>query len=200
MSITETPQRANLLTRMRGILFSPTAEWAIIRSEPSTIPQLFLGYACLLVLLPIIAGFLQLLFHYHVSLLAVAEISIVSYALTIGAIFVEGMFFNASASMFGGEKNLIQAMKAAVYSQTAGCVAGIVTGVPFLGFVMFLAGIYGLYILWLGLPRLMKVRADKALGYVVLNLVLTYLLNLVVLGLIFVSTRAIITAFAQAQT
>ena len=65
------------------------------------------------------------------------------------------------AASFDGQKNQVQAMKAAVYSSTATWVAGVLNVIPVLGILALIASVYGLYILWLGLPKLMKVPAEK---------------------------------------
>jgi hypothetical protein len=54
---------------------------------------------------------------------------------------------------------------------------------PMLG-VLAILGLYSFYLLYLGLPMLMKVPADKAVGYfivtVILGLVMTFIINAIV--------------------
>ena len=58
----------------------------------------------------------------------------------------------------------MQALKVAAYSSTASWVAGIFGLIPALSWLRIL-GLYSLYLLYLGLPVLMKAPQDKAAGY-----------------------------------
>ncbi len=87
--------------------------------------------------------------------------------MTIIGIAILAFIINALAPSFGGEKNTIQAWKVAVYSYTPAWVAGVLQIIPLLSPLAILGALYGLYLLYLGLPRLMKSPADKALGYTV---------------------------------
>src|SRR3546814_386237 len=91
-----------------------------------------------------------------------------SYVLTLAAIYIVALVIDALAPTFGGQKNPIQALKVAVYSGTAGWVAGIASLLPTLAILGGLVGgLYSLYLLYLGLPRLMKAPEDKAVVYTV---------------------------------
>src|SRR5262249_35318860 len=65
---------------------------------------------------------------------------------------------------FGAEKNFPNAVKLSAYSHTPLWLAGIFLLIPGLNFLLIL-GLYGFYLLWVGLPMLMKVGNDKALPY-----------------------------------
>lgn len=62
---------------------------------------------------------------------------------------------------FGGTSDRLNAFKLAVYASTAAWVAGVFNLVPGLGFLSIL-GLYSIYLLYTGLPVLMKVPQDKA--------------------------------------
>ena len=68
------------------------------------------------------------------------------------------------APRFGAEKNFPNAVKLSAYSHTPLWLAGIFLLIPGLNFLLIL-GLYGFYLLWVGLPMLMKVPNDKALPY-----------------------------------
>ena len=70
----------------------------------------------------------------------------------------------ALAPTFGADKNTKNALKLTVYSYTPAWLAGIFLLVPGLSFFSIL-GLYGFYLLWLGLPVLMRAPRDKALPY-----------------------------------
>jgi uncharacterized membrane protein YeaQ/YmgE (transglycosylase-associated protein family) len=106
--------------------------------------------------------------------------AITSYIGALVGIFVMMHVFNALAPSFGGQKSEVQAMKVAAYSCTAIWVAGILALVPSLAMVGLLLGLYSLYLLWLGGPRLMRVPGDKAATYTIAAIVATIVVFLVV--------------------
>jgi hypothetical protein len=196
MSTTDVPAPPTLFARARGILLNPTIEWRSIRAETTTVPRLFTGYACILMAIPAIAVSVQLTFFGHTGLPAAIVVMVLSYALSLLGLVIQGGIFNILSPSFGGERNFVQAMKLAIYPQTAACVAGVLTIFPLTGIVVIAAGIYGLYILWLGLPRLMKVPQDKAVGYVILSLLLALAVNVMLVMLLAVATRAVVVGMA----
>jgi hypothetical protein len=59
-------------------------------------------------------------------------------------------------------------------------VVGIVAIFPPLGLLAILGGLYGLYVLYLGLPKLMRVPSEKGLGYTIVTIIVAFVLFLVV--------------------
>ena len=176
--IQDGPARANLISRVTGILMRPAAEWDVIDGEPATIPGLFTGYACILAAIPPLATVLQGLLFMHWTIVIV--LAALTYVASLIGVFLVGLIFDALAPSFEGQKNPVQAMKAAVYPFTAVWVAGILSIVPILGILAILAGLYGLYILYLGLPKMMKVPQDKATVYVIVSVVVAIVVQAVI--------------------
>src|SRR5439155_18721488 len=90
--------------------------------------------------------------------------AIVGYVLTFVTVFVVALIIDALAPTFGAQKGFPNALKLSVYSYTPFWLAGIFLLIPGLSFLTIL-GLYGLYLLWLGLPPLMQAPRDKALPY-----------------------------------
>ena len=81
---------------------------------------------------------------------------------------------------------MAQATKVAVYSFTAGWVGGVFLIIPFVGgFLALLASLYGLYLLYLGLPKLMRNPEDKTIGYTAVVVIVTIVVLVVVNALVF---------------
>ena len=76
----------------------------------------------------------------------------------------------ALAPTVGATKNRVQALKVAAYSLTASWLVCVIGLIPSLS-MLWILGLYSLYLLWIGLPKLMKVPADKVIGYVVASIV-----------------------------
>ena len=99
------------------------------------------------------------------------------------------LIIDALAPTFGSTKDQMQALKTAVYSMTAYWVASAFQIIPGLGSLVAIAGgLYGLYLLYLGLPFTMKTPTDKAVPYtaviVVCTIVVMFVLNLVLFSVV----------------
>src|SRR3546814_14375792 len=93
-----------------------------------------------------------------------------SYVLSLVMLYVVALIINALAPTFGGRKDQLQAVKVIVYAWQAAWVAGIATIVPWLGWLVVLAGrLYSIYLLYLGLPHTMTCPPEQAAGYPVVT-------------------------------
>jgi hypothetical protein len=179
MSVMGSTRSQGLIARVIGILTRPKAEWDVIAPEAATTQGLMLGYAAILAALPAIAGAVHgLMPHclfgvcYTPNPVFVIIGAVVSYVISVIGVFVVGIIIDALAPSFGGEKNPVQATKVAVYSWTAAWLAGIFVIVPWVGFLLSLLGLYSLYLLYTGIPKLMKSPEDKSLIYTVVVIAL----------------------------
>jgi hypothetical protein len=71
-------------------------------------------------------------------------------------------------------------MKCAVYAHTPAWLGGVFNLIPALGILALIAAFYGLYLLYLGLPVLMKAPRDKAVGYTVVVVICAIVLTIVI--------------------
>lgn len=200
----ETPAagNANLVARVKGILMQPTAEWNRIDGERSDIKSLFTGYAAILAAIGPIASLIggQL---FPVSVFGVVVRTpivgavvgaVLAYVLALVGTYVLGLIIEALAPSFGGEKNRLQAMKVAVYSSTASWVAGVFGIIPMLA-ILSIVGLYSLFLLYKGLPILMKAPQDKAIGYTVV-VIIAAIVVWIVIGTIVAAVTATFAAGA----
>jgi hypothetical protein len=173
-------QISNLVGRAKSILLTPRTEWPVIAAEPDTISGIYTGYIMILAAIPAVKLLLQSRF-FGVSVLPIV---ITTYVLSLAGIFLVALIVDALAPTFGGQKDRIQALKVVAYAYTAAWVAAIIGMVPGLGLLSALAGvIYGLYLLYLGLPFTMKCPPEKSLGYTVVTVIVAIVVS-IVLGLI----------------
>jgi hypothetical protein len=185
MSVVEQPRSAGLVERVRGMITNPAAEWDIIDGEAATIQGLYTGYACILAAIPAVMSILvglvlaSALSFTHWSVFgrmlgptAVIGGAVISYIAGLISIFVFGFIADVLAPSFDGQRSQIQGLKLAVYTPTAVWVSTLALIVPVLGgLVVLIAAIYCLYTFWIGAPKLMKVPAEKAVGYNVVLIV-----------------------------
>jgi hypothetical protein len=102
------------------------------------------------------------------------------YILSLVGIYVTAYIADALAPSFGSKKDLTGAMKAVVYSYTPVWIVSVLNIIPGLGVIVFVAGLYSLYLLYLGLPLMMETPPEKKIGYVVVVLVATIVVMSVV--------------------
>jgi hypothetical protein len=105
--------------------------------------------------------------------------AVVTFVLTLVMVYVLALIIDKLAPTFAGTSNQIQALKVAAYSYTASWVVGIFMLVPALSFLAIL-GVYSLYLLYLGLPVLMKSPAEKALSYTAVVIIAAIVLFMVI--------------------
>lgn len=176
-----------LVQRAINILTKPAEEWAVIRDETGDTKSLFIGYALPLALIGPICGLIGVLLFAGLMgplglgavLLSAIVGAVLGVAVSLLAVFLLGVIINALASSFGTQQNQAQAMKVAVYSMTAGWVAGLLTLIPAVGGLLaLLAGLYGFYLLYLGLQKVLDTPQDKAIIYTLV----VFLIMAVILG------------------
>ena len=163
-----------LVQRVQNICLKPKQEWDVIAGETSSAADLLKNYALPLAAIGVVAGFIGMSFigmsvpflgTYRVPMVTGLVSGAIGLAIQLASVFVLGLIIDALAPKFGGEKNSAQALKVAVYSFTPGWAVGVVRILPSLGILAGLASLYGIYLLYLGLPRLMKSPQEKAVVY-----------------------------------
>jgi len=182
-----------IVERIKAILTTPRTEWTVIATEPATVRGLYAGYIAIIAALPAIAYFIKnsligtsvlgITVRLPIGMGIVAMV--LHYVVALVVVYVVALIINALAPTFEGQKDQVQALKTVAYSWTAGWVAAIAVILPWLGWLIAIAGaIYGIYLLYLGLPQTMKCPPDKAGSYtavsVIIAIVLSWILYMIV--------------------
>ena len=146
-------------------------------AEPAAAKSLFLSWAVPLAAIGPIAtliGFVLLVGGFMLNFALVFVI--VLYALILASTWGLAMIVDGMAPSFGSVRNPDRAMKLVCYSLTPFWVAGVLNIIPDLTPIAMLAGLYGVYLLWIGVPVVMKTPADKAPGYVAVTAIVALVL------------------------
>jgi hypothetical protein len=183
----------NIVDRAKNIILTPKNEWQVIAGEQPDIKQIFTGYVLPLALIPVIAGIVG----YTVigrsgfrSFGLGLTMAIIQLVLAFVGVYITAFVVDLLAPNFGSEKNLGRAVQLVAYSFTPVWVAGVLYIIPVLGLLVVLASFYGLYLLYLGLPLMMKTPQDKVAVYLVVSIVVfivVYAIISAVLSAIFFS-------------
>lgn len=176
----------NVVNRAKNLIVTPKTEWDVAAAEPTPPAQIVTGYVVPLAAAYAIAAFigtsLLMMFVGGFAGVGFALVgAIIHLVMAVVSVFVLGFIIDALAPTFGGTKNFNQAIKVAAYSYTPVWVFGLLTIIPFLGWLAVLVGaLYALYLLYLGLPRLMQAPQDKAVPYIVVVIICGIVLWIVV--------------------
>jgi hypothetical protein len=116
---------------------------------------------------------------YRPSIVSAVEAALIGYVSALVGVFVLALVIDALAPSFGATKNAVSAMKVAAFSAAVAFIVGVVQIHPALR-ILGLLGFFSLYLLWIGLPLLMKPPADKAVPYFAVTLVVCVVVGIVV--------------------
>jgi hypothetical protein len=163
----------NLVERVQSILLKPKATWPEIDSEQADAASLYKSYVMILALIPAVASFIGLSLigigafgvSFRVPIVSGLANMVVGYVLSLVMVFVLALIIDAMAPTFEGTRSQIGALKLSAYASTAAFVGGIFSLLPSLSVLGALAALYGVYLLYTGLPVLMKCPPDKAIAY-----------------------------------
>jgi len=183
----------SLIARASSILLRPSETWDVIETESSDIGELYRTYVAPLAAIPAVctavgvlgAGGVRI---FGVQLMPSPGAIIVEmlgrYALTLVSIYVMALVLDELAPRFGAIRSRTQAFKLAAYSGTASWVAGVFLLLPTVGWPLaFLGGLYSLYLLYLGLPKLMQPDPERAGPFYLFALAAALLLMLLISSL-----------------
>ena len=164
-----------MVSRARGVLFEPRTTFKEVESEFTKPGELGGKYIIPLALLgPLAGGIGRLLFGSRVAGRSVGEsfditgavtYTLIAFVLALVAVFALSKVISLLAPGFGGQSNDVQALKVVAYSSTPTWIAGVFNIHGLFLWLTVLVSLYSLYLLYLGLPILMKVPKDRAMGY-----------------------------------
>lgn len=169
----------NLIDRVKNILVTPKTEWDVINNETPDSTKILTTYVIPLVAIGAIASFIGwgLIGKTYYGVVKVKGMGLgIRYALIalvsgVASTFLTAFVVDALAPTFKSEKNFGRSFQVAAYSFTAGWVGAIFNILPSLAIVGSLVGLYGLYLMYLGLPKLKKTPQEQSTGYFIATLV-----------------------------
>lgn len=179
---------SGLVDRIKSILLKPAETWEVIDREPATVAGLYKGYIVPLAAIPVVCAFIGSVVFGHSGfgvtirpgIIPSLMSGIITYVMSLIMVYVLALIIEALAPSFDGVKDRMKALKVAAYSYTAAWVAGVFYIFPALSIVALIGGLYAFYLLYVGLPILMKSPKDKATTYTVVTVIVAIVLSIVV--------------------
>ena len=174
-----------IIERVKSILLSPKDALTAVKSEEMSVADFMKEYVAILAAIPAVAQFIGLALVGHSvfgrrSFIGTLFYAALFYIFSLVSIFVYSKVIDALAPNFNATKNDLSAFKLTVYAWTPLFVAGIFHIVPGLQVLAMLGGLYGIYILYLGLPILMESPEDKTVAYTIVSLIVGLILMVVI--------------------
>ncbi|HEY5101241.1 MAG TPA: Yip1 family protein [Steroidobacteraceae bacterium] len=179
-----------IIDRVKNILLTPKQEWPVIESELTTPGDLYKGYVIPLAALSAVLSFIRMsligtsapyMDNIRIPVTNGLEYAVVTFVFSLLGLYLVALIIDGLAPTFGGVRDRRQALKTAAYAFTPAWLAAVFGLLPgglshLLGFI---AGLYGIYLLYLGLPIVMKGPRERAVGYTATVVVCTILVGLV---------------------
>ncbi|MEO7115030.1 MAG: YIP1 family protein [Caldimonas sp.] len=181
-----------LVQRLLRITLQPKAEWPAIAAEPPSLARVIVG--CVLPL----AAIQSLLSFVHMAVIGVGvpfagnvrmplgsslTTALMGFVFAFIGLFVFALIVNGWARFFGGRSDLGEAFKVAAYTSVPAWIGAFFGVLGALGTLIgLLAAFYSIYVLYLGLPVVMRSARERAVGYTVAVILTGMLLGLVVGG------------------
>jgi len=164
----------DIVERVKNIIIKPAETWPIIEQETCSLQTLYVPYMLILAAIPAVAGFIGFSIvgmggfgmSVRIPIFAGLGMMISQYIMTLVMVGVWGWLINLLAGSFGGQANLMNAVKLSVYASTPALVAGVFSAIPGLAVLGLVGSLYSLYVLYLGIAVLMKNPPEKSLAYV----------------------------------
>ncbi len=169
-----------VLERAKNIILGPTEALTAVKNETTTVTGLMKEYVIFVAAIPAVAQFLGLFLFGHFPFFRSLIFAACSYILSLVGVVVVGKVVDLLAPSFNSTKSDLNSFKLAVYSLTPGFVAGIFSLIPALGMLAFLGSLYGVYVLYIGLPVLMGTPNDKRPIYTVAVIVVVIVVMVIV--------------------
>jgi hypothetical protein len=180
------------VNRVKGILLQPGSTWKTIDGEFTKPAALYRGWVLPLALIgPICWALGTLVFglnfgvvgYYHLPIQNIATLAVVDYVLSVVGVFALSLIISLLAPTFGGQRNDVQGLKVAAYASTPWLVAGVFQLLPQLALVRILVSLYSVYLVFSGVPVVMKPAKDQAMGYAVVAILAALVVALIVLAI-----------------
>ncbi|MGQ7275549.1 Yip1 family protein [Marinobacter sp. V034] len=166
-----------------GLFTRPDQEWEAIRNDSETLSRIYIGHIFLLALVPALAGFYgttqvgwqvgdgQII---RLTTASALQLCGLFYAAMLVGIYILGRFIDFFAATYGVQEDNPRGVVLAAYTATPIFLLGVIAAYPNI-WINMLVGLvavsYAVYLLYEGLPILMKIPEDR--GFMFASSVLT---------------------------
>ncbi|MDB5279483.1 MAG: hypothetical protein JWR61_4438 [Ferruginibacter sp.] len=183
-----------LIERIKNMIATPKTEWQTINTQPETLPSVLSTYVLPLALAGAVAIFIGYSFigmDYGFFRMRGMEwgikMALLRFISALIVVILTTYILDALAPSFSSEKNIDKSAQLVAYSCTPAFAGTLLSIIPSLAWLGGVFGLYGFYLMYLGLGLLKKTPEDKKVIYLVVTIVvmiILYALVGVVLGMV----------------
>jgi hypothetical protein len=167
-----------LIERVRRLFLEPNETWESIKLEPVTVSDLLREYILKLAAVPAAAHFLG--WWAVTGFWTSVTRSLLLYFLAVAAVWSTSKAIFLLAPQFGAEDDELKAFKLATFSLTPYFLSGVFYLIPPLMVFVPLGGMFGVYLLYKGLPVVMEIPTAKAQSYAAMVSIAMFLTFLII--------------------
>lgn len=168
----------NLIERIKNIITNPKSEWEKINTEEQTLSAVITTYVVPLALLGAAATFIGYGFigiDYGFFRMKGMEwgikMAVVQVVSAVVGVIVTAYVVDALAPSFSSTKNINKSAQLVAYGYTPAFIGALLNIFPAIGWLGSLFGLYGVYLMYLGLGPLKNTPEDKKVIYLVVTIV-----------------------------
>lgn len=163
----------NLIERAKNMLTIPKAEWLVVETEMATPQSLLISYVLPMAIIASIGKILSGLVWAGVFGTYFIWAAVIGFISIIISFYISIYVIDMLAPSFGSEKNLNKSAQLVAYSNTPNWIAGLLSFIPILGWLLVIAGwIYSIYLFYIGLAPLKKTPEDKKIVYMIVAFII----------------------------
>ncbi|MEO8719917.1 MAG: Yip1 family protein [Ginsengibacter sp.] len=178
----------NLIERAKNMLITPKTEWVVAQTEPATPQSLLLSYVLPMAVIASIGKILSGLVWpgaFGTYFIWTALIGFVSIVISF---YISIYVIDMLAPSFGSEKNLNNSSQLVAYSNTPNWIAGLLSFIPIIGWLLVIAGwVYSVYLFYIGLGPMKKTPEDKKIVYMIVAFVvmiaIVFIISAILMGI-----------------
>lgn len=182
-----------IIERAKEVILKPELAWEKIKSEESSITDIYKNYLAPLAAIGPIALWLKMsVFGITVGIAPFATTvripffaglvdAIINFCTSLLITFLAALILEKLAPKFGATTTLNNTFKLLAYAATPAMVAGIFYLIPVLGpLIILIASIYSLYLLYKGALKMIEVPQENRLSYFAVSIVAILITGFVV--------------------
>jgi Yip1-like protein len=201
-----------LPTRIINLLTNPHDEWKAIAAEATDITSLYQEYFGLLAIIPALCTFLGLcVVGVRVPFLGLTVRTpiaegmihlIVWYICSLASVYLSAVIIEKLAPSFQSRGDTLQAVKLVGFAATPVWLAGVFSLVPSLSLLSLIAGLYAIYLFYVGVRVVMQTPAEKVLAYMVVAGLVVMVVHVVafsVAGSVFITSAVTVPTLSLEQ-
>ncbi|MCK5367672.1 MAG: DUF1282 family protein [Cyclobacteriaceae bacterium] len=177
-----------LIDRIKNIIVTPNVEWGIIDQESDTPASLLKSYLLPLGIAGAIATFIGSAM-IGTTVLGVKVGGTVAFGLNQAVIsllalvlgfYITTYVVDMLAPTFKSEKDINKTAQLVAYSNTPALLGALLAIIPAISWIGALFGLYGFYLLFLGLPVLKKTPDQQRMPYIIVTIIVLLVVYFVI--------------------